>query len=224
MTSTSGCQYKLSDDAKCEIFGAIWRILGSSSSAQRVFGEATGFSLILTTLHGFQGDKQSSLTVCMKVFTHLLRVVTAGACKNAANRVKLHDIISSQSFCDHLSESGLICVEGEKKVMQLLFELALEIVLPPSFTPETTEPSDDIEIMSVFRIITPSASFLPEKQLIYNAGAVRILIRLLLRFTPKLQLEFLKLIEELASAGSFNQESLTSAGIVPKSVTCTVYL
>nr|GEW90029.1 hypothetical protein [Tanacetum cinerariifolium] len=214
VTNTSGCQYKLSDDAKCEIFGAIWRILGSSSSAQRVFGEATGFSLILTTLHGFQGGKQSSLTVCMKVFTHLLRVVTAGACKNAANRVKLHNIISSQSFCDHLSESGLICVEGEKQVIQLLFELALEIVLPPSFTPETTEASDEVEIMSVFRIITPSASFPPDKHLIYNAGAVRILIRLLLRFTPKLQLEFLKLIEELASAGSFNQESLTSAGCV----------
>lgn len=213
MISTLGSQYELQDDAKCDIFGAIWRILGASSSAQRVFGEATGFSLILTTLHGFQGDKGPSLIVCMKVFTYLLRVITAAASNNAANRVKLHSVISSQTFYDILSESGLICGECEKQVMHLLFELALEIVIPPSFTPETTEPSDDIGNVSIFQIITPSASFFADKQNIYNAGALRVLIRLLLHFTPKLQLEFLKLIEELSRAGSFNQESLTSAGI-----------
>ncbi|XP_024965480.1 protein SPIRRIG-like isoform X1 [Cynara cardunculus var. scolymus] len=215
--STLGSQYKLRDDAKCDILGAIWRILGANSSSQRVFGEATGFALILTTLNGFQGDKeqirQSSLTVCIKVFTYLVRVITAGVCNNAVNRVKLHVIISSQSFCDLLSESGLICVECEKQVMQLLFELALEIVLPPSFTPETTEPSDDRGDVFAFRIVTP-ASCIPDKQRIYNAGALWVLIRLLLLFSPKLQLEFLKLIEILALAGSFNQESLTSAGCV----------
>ncbi|KAI3773056.1 hypothetical protein L6452_04254 [Arctium lappa] len=216
--STLGSQYKLRDDAKCDILGAIWRILGANSSSQRVFGEATGFALILTTLNGFQGDKEhigrSSLTVCIKVFTYVLRVVTAGACNNAVNRVKLHAIISSQSFCDLLSESGLICAECEKQVMQLLFELALEIVLPPSFTPETTEPSDGLGDVSAFRIVTPSASFIPDKQHIFNACALWVLIRLLLLFSPKLQLEFLKLIEKLAHAGSFNQESLTSAGCV----------
>ncbi|KVI12402.1 Armadillo-type fold [Cynara cardunculus var. scolymus] len=178
--STLGSQYKLRDDAKCDILGAIWRILGANSSSQRVFGEATGFALILTTLNGFQGDKeqirQSSLTVCIKVFTYLVRVITAGVCNNAVNRVKLHVIISSQSFCDLLSESGLICVECEKQVMQLLFELALEIVLPPSFTPETTEPSDDRGDVFAFRIVTP-ASCIPDKQRIYNAGALWVLIR-----------------------------------------------
>nr|XP_043618861.1 protein SPIRRIG-like isoform X2 [Erigeron canadensis] len=216
--STLGSLYKLPDDAKCDIFGAIWRILGASSSAQRVFGEATGFSLILTTLQSFHGDKgevgQSSLTVCMKLFTHIMRLITAGVCNNAANRVKLHAIISSHTFCDLLSESGLICVEWEKQVTQLLFELSLEMVLPPSFIAETTEPSDDIDDVCIFQIVMPSALFLPHKQYIYNAGAVRVLIHLLLLFSPKLQLELLNLIEELARAGSFNQESLTSAGCV----------
>ncbi|KAK9055749.1 hypothetical protein SSX86_026834 [Deinandra increscens subsp. villosa] len=216
--STSGSQYELPGDAKCDIFGAMWRILGASTSAQRVFGEATGFSLILTTLHSFQGDKglisQSSITVCMKVFTYLLHVITAGTCNNPVNRVKLHTVISSQTFYDLLSDSGLICVECEKQVMQLLFELALEIVIPPSFTPEATETLDDTGNVSAFQIITPSASFLLNKQSIYNAGAIKVLIHLLLHFTPNLQLKFLKLIEELACAGSFNQESLTSAGCV----------
>lgn len=215
--SSSGSQYKLPEDAKCDIFGAMWRILGASASAQRVFGEATGFSLILTTLHSFQGDNglisQSSITVCMKVFTYLLHVITAGTSNNPVNRVKLHTIISSQTFYDLLSDSGLICVECEKQVMQLLFELALEILIPPSFTPETTETLDDTEDVSAFQIITPPGSIVLDKQNIYNAGAVRVLIHLLLHFTPNLQLKFLKLIEELACAGAFNQESLTSAGI-----------
>ncbi|KAJ0796789.1 putative BEACH domain, armadillo-like helical, PH-like domain superfamily, PH-BEACH protein [Helianthus annuus] len=216
--TTSGSQYKLPDDAKCDVFGAMWRILGASASAQRVFGEVTGFSLILTTLHSFQGDKglisQSSMTVCMKVFTYLLHMITAGTCNNPVNRVKLHTVISSQTFYDLLSDSGLICAECENQVMQLLFELALEVVIPPSFTSETTEILDDTGNVSAFQIITPSATFLLDKQNIYNAGAIRVLIHLLLHFTPNLQLKFLKLIEELACAGSFNQESLTSAGCV----------
>ncbi|XP_023734944.1 protein SPIRRIG [Lactuca sativa] len=217
--STSGSQYKLTDDAKCDIFGAVWRVLGANSSAQRVFGEASGFSLILTTLHSFHGDKghvsQSSSTVCMKVFTYMLRVITCGTSNNAVNRTKLHAIISSHTFCDVLSESGLICMEYEKQVMQLFFELALEILLPPSFKPEASEASDDLDnVSSTFRIITPSASVHHDKHHIYNAAAVKVLIRLLLLFSPKLQVEFLKLLEELARAGSFNQESLTSAGCV----------
>ncbi|KAK9069020.1 hypothetical protein SSX86_013136 [Deinandra increscens subsp. villosa] len=215
VTSALGSQYGLQDDAKCDVFGAIWRILGANNSAQRVFGEATGFSLLLTTLHRFQGDKRllnsPRLTVCMKVFTYLLRVTTAGVCNNAVNREKLNSILSSHSFFDLLSESGLICVECERQVVQLILELALEIVLPPFSTPETKVVGDS---SASIPIIAQSGSFFPDKERIYNAGALRVLIRSLLRFTPKLQLELLKLIEELAYAGPFNQESLTSAGCV----------
>ncbi|KAI3742627.1 hypothetical protein L1987_60316 [Smallanthus sonchifolius] len=215
VTSALGSQYDLLDDAKCDVFGTIWRVLGANTSAQRVFGEATGFSLLLTTLHRFQGDKgqlhSSLLTVYMKVFTYLLRVTTAGVCNNAVNREKLNLILSSHSFYDLLSESGLISVECERQVMQLLFELALEIVLPPFSTPETNV----VGILSAsIPIITQSGSFSLDKERIYNAGALRVLIRSLLLFSPKLQLELLKLIEELAYAGPFNQENLTSAGCV----------
>ncbi|PWA89657.1 beige/BEACH/WD domain containing protein [Artemisia annua] len=218
VTSALGSQYELQDDAKCDVFGAIWRILGANGSAQRVFGEATGFSLLLTTLHSFQGVKENETslsTVCMKIFTYLLRVTTAGVCNNAVNRERLNTILSSHTFYDLLSESGLICVECERQVMQLLLELALEIVLPPFSTPEKTVSSNILGNSSIaFPIVTQSGLFHPEKERIYNAGALRVLIRSLLLFTPKLQLELLKLIEELASAGPFNQENLTSAGCV----------
>ncbi|XAR61158.1 hypothetical protein NMG60_11034785 [Bertholletia excelsa] len=219
VTSASGSQFRLLCDAKCDTFGAMWRILGVNHSSQRVFGEATGFSLLLTTLHSFHGDgddkNQSFLMVYIKVFTYLLRVVTAGVCDNALNRTKLHTIISSQTFYDLLSDSGLICVEYERQVIQLLLELALELVLPPFLTSETvTSPDITQTASSGFLLTTSAGSFTPDNERIYNAGAIRVLIRSLLLFTPKVQLEVLNLIEKLARAGSFNQENLTCVGCV----------
>ncbi|KAI5395086.1 protein SPIRRIG [Lathyrus oleraceus] len=218
VTSASGSQYRLSVDAKCDTMGALWRILGVNSSAQKVFGEATGFSLLLTTLHGFQSDEdldQSSLNFYAKVFTYLLRVVTAGVSGNTVNRMKLHAIISSQTFFDLLCESGLLCVEHEKQVIQLMLELALEIVIPPFLASEGLTKSNAIENESSQNLLlTPSGPVNPDKERVYNAGAIKILIRSLLMFTPMVQLNFLDLIEKLARAGPFNLESLTSTGCV----------
>ncbi|XP_004495161.1 protein SPIRRIG isoform X1 [Cicer arietinum] len=218
VTSASGSQYRLSVDAKCDTMGALWRILGVNNSAQKVFGEATGFSLLLTTLHGFQSDggdlDQSSLNFYIKVFTYLLRVVTAGVSDNAVNRMKLHAIISSQTFFDLLSESGLLCVEHEKQVIQLMLELALEIVIPPFLASEGSKSNALENESSDNLLLTPSGPINPDKERVYNAGAVKILIRSLLMFTPMVQLNLLDLIEKLARAGPFNLESLTSAGCV----------
>ncbi|KAL2535693.1 Beige/BEACH domain [Forsythia ovata] len=219
VTSTSGSQYMLQDDAKCDAFGALWRIVGVNDSAQRVFGEATGFSLLLTTLHYFQRDSeqknQSSISVYANVFTYLLRAMTAGVCDNAVNRKKLHAIISSQTFNDLLSDSGLICVEYERQVIQLFLELALEIMLPPSMKLEAAKLPNKTENESAsFLLMTPSGSFVPDKERVYNASAVRVLMRALLLFTPKVQLELTNLIGKLACASSFNQENLTSIGCV----------
>ncbi|CAK9143767.1 unnamed protein product [Ilex paraguariensis] len=218
VTSVTGSQYRLQDDAKCDTLGVLWRILGVNNSAQRIFGEATGFSLLLTMLHSFQSDggctNQSSPMSYIKVFTYLLRVMTAGVCGNVGNRTKLHAIISSHTFYDLLSESGLISVECERQVIQLLLELALEIVLPPFFS-ETDASSQIMDNGSTsFLLIAPSGSLVPDKERVYNAGAVRVLIRSLLLFTPKVQLEVLNLIEKLARAGPFNLENLTSIGCV----------
>ncbi|KAI3449688.1 hypothetical protein Pfo_006353 [Paulownia fortunei] len=219
VTSALGSQYTLQDDAKCDAFGAIWRILGVNGSAQRVFGEATGFSLLLTTLHSFQSDgeqkNQPSISVCAKVFTYMMRVMTAGVSDNAVNRTKLHSILYSHTFSDLLSESGLICVECERQVIQLFLELALEVVLPPFLTSEAATVSNNLGNESAsFLLITPSGSFVPDKERVYNAAAVRVLIRALLLFTPKVQLELLNLVEKLACASSFNKENLTSIGCV----------
>ncbi|KAB2071065.1 hypothetical protein ES319_A08G198000v1 [Gossypium barbadense] len=212
VTSFSGHQYKLQSDAKCDTMGALWRILGVNSKAQRVFGEASGFSLLLTTLHSFQGhegrSEESSLLDHIKVFKYLLRLMTAAVCGNAINRTKLHAIISSQTFNDLLSESQLLCVDYEKQVIQLLLELALEILLPPFVTPESATSADMAE--------NKFTSFLvnPDKERVHNAGAIRALIRSLLLFTPKVQLEVLNFIEQLARSGPFNLENLTSVGSV----------
>ncbi|KAJ6399346.1 hypothetical protein OIU77_019984 [Salix suchowensis] len=219
VTSGAGHQYRLQSDAKCDTMGALWRILRANTLAQRVFGEATGFSIMLTTLHSFQGDgeqtEESSLEVCMKLFTYLLRLMTAGVCDNAINRIKLHTIMSSHTFYELLSESGLLCVDCEKQVIQLLLELALEIVLPPFLSSDSGVPTNTMESGSTgFLLGTHSGLFNPDKERVYNAAAIRVLIRSLLLFTPKVQLDLLNLIERLARAGPFNQENLTSIGCV----------
>ncbi|XP_031487394.1 protein SPIRRIG-like isoform X2 [Nymphaea colorata] len=225
VTSISGFQYKLNDDAKCDILAATWRVLGVNQSAQRVFGEATGFSLLLTMFPSLQSgaeddDGQSPLTIHMKLFCFLLRVITAGVCNNAINRISLHAIISSQTFSDLLNESGLICVDYEREVIQLLLELALEIVLPPSFI-VTMQQEESVPIPKIielgdsgYLISSSSGNDRLDKDRVYNAGAVVVLIRSLLLFTPKLQLELLNFIEKLAHGASFNQENLTFIGCV----------
>ncbi|KAL5863946.1 hypothetical protein ACOSQ3_001460 [Xanthoceras sorbifolium] len=218
VTSISGHQYRIQSDAKCDTMGALWRILGVNNSAQRVFGEFTGFSLLLTMLHSFQSDvedtDESSLGVYIKEFTYLLRLMTAAVCDNTVNRTKLHAIIMSQTFYDLLSESGLLCVECEKQVIHIFLELALEIVLPPFLTSENGTSSMTETESSCFLLTTPTGLFNPDKERVYNAGAVRVLIRSLLLFTPKVQLEVLSLIDKLARAGPFNKENLTSVGCV----------
>ncbi|KAA8550818.1 hypothetical protein F0562_002502 [Nyssa sinensis] len=101
------------------------------------------------------------------------------------------------------------------QVVQLLLELALEIVVPPFLTSETAASSNIIENGSEgFVLIAPSGSFIPYKGRFYNAGAVRVLVRSLLLFTPKVQIELLNLIEQLARVCPFNRENLTSVGCV----------
>ncbi|KAL5218377.1 hypothetical protein ABZP36_019061 [Zizania latifolia] len=221
MVSTSlGSQQKLDNDAKCDTFGALWRILGANSSAQRIFGEATGFSLVLTTLHSFQNDSEneeteSSLLTHMKIFGFLMRAMTAAVCNNSVNRIRLHTILSSNTFYDLISESGLLCVDCEKYVILLLLELALEVVLPPTSNLQVESISSETsEDESGFLSATSFGLSRLDKERVYNASAVVVLIRSLLIFTPKVQLELLRFIEKLANAGAFNQENLTSVGCV----------
>lgn len=221
MTSVAGSQYKLQDDAKCDILGALWRILSANVSAQRVFGEATGFSLLLTMLHGFQSDTESqhsSVHSHMRVFTFLLRATTAGVCNNHINRIRVHNIISSHTFYDLLCESGLLSVDCEKQVIFLLLELAFEIVNTPTneLQQNTATLSNNAfhdDNASAFSAVSLGISRV-ERERVYNASAIAVLIRALLLFTPKVQRDFLGFVEILASAGPFNQENLTSVGML----------
>ncbi|XP_042451657.1 protein SPIRRIG-like isoform X2 [Zingiber officinale] len=213
ITSVSGSQYKLQNDAKCDMLGSLWRILGANNAAQRVFGDATGFSLLLTTLHNFQSSELPDVQSSMNIFSFLMRAITAGVSNNPVNRLRLHAIMLSQTIYDLVCESGLLCVECENQVIQLMFELALETILPPtpvlggnSFSFNTSE--DDTNSF----LTTSLGISRIEGERIYNASAIAVLIRSLLLFTPKVQLDILKFIDKLARAGPFNQENLTSVG------------
>ena len=210
-----GIQYKLENNAKCEIFGMLWRILVANSSAQRVFGEVTGFSLLLTTLHSFQNSDSIDHSIHRKVSSFLFRVITAGVFGNTVNRLKLHAVMSSQTFYELLCESGLLNVDSERQMIQLLLELALEIVFPPSSSVAADNAfpaaSDETQITN-FLSSESMTSICTVSERVYNASAVGVLLRSLLQFTPKLQLELLSFIEKLANSGTFNQENLTSIG------------
>jgi len=231
VTRIFGTQYKLQDDAKCDVLWALWWILGANISAGRVFGEATGLSLLLTILHSLQSEcdivgDQSLMALPLKVFSALLHVVTVGVSENAVNRLKLHAIISSQTFYELLRESGLICPDYEKHVVQLMLELALEIVVPPSWSNTLTaeklsisqcietKGADDNEQIGFLFLSSSDSSIIisSDKERVLNAGAIGVLIRSLLQFSPKLQLEILSLVEKLSRLGPYNQDSLTSIG------------
>lgn len=210
-----GFEYKLTSDAKCDILGLLWRVFGVNSSTKRVFGESTGFSLLLTTLYSFKSvgkiDSQLYLANHMKEFTFLLRAMTIAVCNHDSNRMRLHTVISSQTFYDLLHESSLICVDWEEHVITLLLELAVEIVRPPaSRLPVTALPSDEHGYHS-YGLIDDIRS---GRDRVHNASAVGVLFRFLSLFTPKTQLELLILIEKLSSMSLFNQENLTSVGCV----------
>ncbi|XP_042457467.1 protein SPIRRIG-like isoform X1 [Zingiber officinale] len=215
VTSSSGSQYKLQNDAKCDILGALWRILGANNAAQRVFGDATGFSLLLTTLHGFQSSELQDVQSSLSVFSFLMRAITAGVSNNPVNRLRLHAIMLSQTIYDLLCESGLLCVECENQVIQLMFELALETILPPSSVlGENYFSFNALEDDTNSFLTTSLGISRIEGERIYNASAVAILVRSLLLFTPKVQLDILRFIDKLARAGPFNQENLTSVGCI----------
>ncbi|KAJ3673307.1 hypothetical protein LUZ60_006681 [Juncus effusus] len=218
VTSIAGSQFRLHLDAQCDILGAMWRILGANTSAQRVFGEATGFSLLLTMLHGFQSnaDLATDLYSHLRVFTFLMRATTAGVSNNAINRIRVHNVISSNTFYDLLCESGLICTDFEKQVIVLLLELSLEVVNPPTNdllavqSDAATSAGDDESVFSAGALGIVKV----EKEMVYNASAISVLLRALLNFTPKVRLDLLRFVEVVACAGPFNQENLTSVGCV----------
>ncbi|CAI9294392.1 unnamed protein product [Lactuca saligna] len=50
VTSSLGSQYHVQYDAKCDVFGALWRVLGANSSAHRVFA-IEGWIILVTGVH-----------------------------------------------------------------------------------------------------------------------------------------------------------------------------
>lgn len=167
-----------------------------------------------------QWKNQPSITVYMKQFTYMLRVMTAGVCDNAVNRSKLHGILSSLTFYKVMCESQLICAECERQVIQLMLELTLEVVHPPFLMSEhDTVKNGSGGLFSIALL----GSLVTYKTRAYNPMAVKVLLHALQLFTPNVQIELLNYIEKLASASSFNLENLTSVGMNLPIVVCIMF-
>jgi len=232
--SQNGTPFVLDTDTKEDILWAIWRILGTNSTTRVVFGAGNGFGLLLSVLEGIQprfenfnveliGDEPPggpNLSEHMEVLDALLHVVTVGAAENPANRNKLHECISSQTFKRLLQNSGLLCSKFEQKVVELLFDVALERVHSPSQSAYGLPILSQGTGIKSFKIPGAEGELLKSSQStqgaaqddVYNAGAIEVLLYFLLQFTAKLQLRILIQIEKLVKESPWNQNALTSAG------------
>lgn len=157
VTNSSGRQWQLELETRKDVLWAVWRVLASNRATKAVFGNAQGFSLLLSVLESLQTDesfrpisllsgldesqatspedllpRQPKLNVQMEVFSALLHVATVGVAETAVNRSLLHQCLASQTFKRLLLSSGLICEEYEETIVELLFDLALERVHSPS--------------------------------------------------------------------------------------------
>eukprot|EP00250_Pteridium_aquilinum_P018006 c23891_g1_i1 orf=987-11852(-) len=240
VANTLGQQIKVDVETKRDVLWAMCRILGANSACKDVFGAATGFSLLFTVLHSFQAgqdavkdtsadsssqEKSSLMTLYMEVFDALMNVVKAAVSGNAVNRGRLHKVISSRTFKDLLSDSGLFSVEHEERVADLLLSLALEkkgpfgklLVLSHKNTSHTQSdgsrtPEETGNAMVT--VVENERQVAQSPELVPNAGAIEVLIDCLKYFSSRLQLDVLEVVKRLAQACAYNQDCITAAGCV----------
>jgi hypothetical protein len=234
----------------------MWRVLGANPATKIVFGEAKGFSLLLSVLESIQADEegsrmlrrdvlfgldesQASSTVNpssslhqkpetqshMELFTSLMHVLTVAVADMPVNRNLLHESLVSPAFKRLLLKSGLLCEQHEDKIAELLFDVALERVHSPSQNVQglpallhKEEVSGSFLILQSYQIpgsdsvyvLDPSQGV--EKEEVYNASAIEVLLYFLLQFSFKLQMQVLIRVERLARGSARNQDCLTSVG------------
>ncbi|CAM6104156.1 unnamed protein product [Calypogeia fissa] len=228
VSGSSGGQWTLGIEATADILWAVWRILGSTPLTKGVFGETKGFALLLTTFQSLQVVEDCARTMktlddsqvytggtspeAWKVVDALLQVVTAGASNNRLNRIQLHESLTSQTFKDLLKSSTVLCPEYEEKLVNALFDVALERDGSLSRTSERSEDLPTLENGDCTKL-EDSGDIVDDIQ---NPGAIEVLISVLLHFPAKLQLKMLTRVDRLARVGPHNQDALTSVGCVER--------
>ena len=228
LANSLGQQIKVDVETKKDILWAIYRILAANNTCKDVFGTATGFSILFTILYSFptdrersQGKENSSLLLLShcEVFKSLINVVKEAVSNNAANRLRLHKIISSQTFKELLSDSGLLCVEHEEVVADLLLGLALEkksssgemLVLSSEKEPNVNQ---KLEETGTSLVTIPEIDLydVESPDLVLNAGAIEIVITCMKYFSFGLQLRILEVLKKLSQACTHNRDCITAAG------------
>ncbi|KAL2642607.1 hypothetical protein R1flu_010194 [Riccia fluitans] len=222
VTSTSGRQCSLDVAAKTDIMWTVWRILCTNAATKGVFGEAKGFTLLITVFqsiwpkenHELETEVQDSNVSpsVWELVNSLIHTMIAGVSGSPVNRVRLHESLSSQKFKQLLTFSGLLCPGYEEVLVDGLFDLALERVHNP---PKTFDNAGSLHLL-----LPPASNGgeLPSQDdesfevldEIFNPGAIEVLIQTLPSISPKLQLKVLTRVEKLAQASTRNQDSLTS--------------
>ncbi|BBN02508.1 WD repeat and FYVE domain-containing protein 3 [Marchantia polymorpha subsp. ruderalis] len=225
-TSISGRQWIVGTAAKTDIMWTVWRILSTSVATRNVFGEAKGFTLLITVFQSLkvEGNFERDLRVqdatvsqsAWELVDALMHTMISGISSSAINRIRLHESISSQTFKHLLSSSGLLCPLYEELLVDALFDVALERAQNPSRT------TDNVGILPLLVLPNNNVTDVPLPvdegyeilEEVFNPGAIEVLIHTLPYITPKLQLKLLSRLEKLAQAGTRNQDSLTSVGCV----------
>jgi hypothetical protein len=60
VTGSKGRQWRVELEAKEDILWVMWRVLGANPATKILFGEAKGFSLLLSVLESIQADEEGS--------------------------------------------------------------------------------------------------------------------------------------------------------------------
>lgn len=227
----------LENDAKSDILWVIWRILGTNSAANNVFGEAKGFGLLLAVPEHLQfvdvsrdagahtsDDETNSLLLSscrarVETLDALLHVVAIGAAGSPTNRLKLQENMSGTRFKNFMLSSDLFSPEYEDHAVELLFNIALERVQQPS---RKSKPSSAVIHASVssqteMQVVgtlgfDSQLSDLGDAYDIVNPVAVEVIMYCLKRLRQSTQIKVLTGVERLARLSARNQDALTCVG------------
>ncbi|KAL3696042.1 hypothetical protein R1sor_010118 [Riccia sorocarpa] len=220
VTSISGRQCSLDIAAKTDIMWTVWRILSTNVATKGVFGEAKGFTLLITVFQSIRPKENYEVETGVQdvnvspseweLVNALMHTMIAGTSGSPVNRVRLHESLSSQTFKQLLTSSGLLCPVYEMLIVDALFDLALERIHSP---PKTSENIAGLSLL----IPSSSESELPTQDEVFEVldeiftpGAIEVLIHTLPFISAKLQLKVLARVEKLAQVSTRNQDSLTS--------------
>ncbi|KAG0461008.1 hypothetical protein HPP92_021305 [Vanilla planifolia] len=168
------CKFRIFEDEQTSAvaWDCLFSLIKKAEASQQSFRSNNGVSVVLPLLAsdshrwGFYGCCHAHPEELGSLVEILKSGMVTRVCNNPINRVRLHTIILSQTFYDLLCESGLLCVDCEKPVIQLLLELALEIITPPSvfYQVERVSTSDTFDDESFFLSSSLLAMDRPEEE------------------------------------------------------------